>query len=64
MSAGDTPEILAACPKERGLIWVNFSRASLDRDLISLKFRSLGMRFEGLPLPGGVAAIREKYAVA
>ena len=32
MSDGVTPEIREACPKVRGFIFINFSRASFDKE--------------------------------
>ncbi len=34
MSDGETPEMREAWPKVRGFIFINFSRASFDRDCI------------------------------
>ena len=33
ISEGETPEILEACPKVLGFIFINFSRASFDSDI-------------------------------
>ena len=45
MSAGETPEILEACPRERGLMVDSFSWASFLRPLICLKSKLSGIIF-------------------